>query len=100
MELRYKELLDAAKFEKKLYDQENNKLKDQLENSNQTIQHIELKFNDSIRKEMERNDLLTKKLTELQIGNESTKYEKKQLEEQLDSMKSLVYNLESVVSLY
>lgn len=99
MELRYKELLDAAKFEKKLYDQENNKLKDQLENSNQTIQHIELKFNDSIRKEMERNDLLTKKLTELQIGNESTKYEKKQLEEQLDSMKSLVYNLESVVSL-
>ena len=47
---------------------------------------------------MERNDLLTKKLTEIQMENEAIKYDKKQLEDQLDSMKSLCFNLESVIS--
>lgn len=47
---------------------------------------------------MERNDLLTKKLTEIQMENEAIKYDKKQLEDQLNSMKSLCSNLESVIS--
>jgi DNA modification methylase len=47
---------------------------------------------------MEQNDLLSKKLTEIQMENEALKYDKKQLEEQLNSMKSLCLNFESVIS--
>jgi hypothetical protein len=41
--------------------------------------------------------MMTKKLTEFQMENESTKYEKKQLEDQLESMRSLCSNFETVV---
>lgn len=100
LELKYKELLDEAKFEKKLFDQESQKLKDQLESTNQTIKHLEIKFSESIRKEIEKNEILMKRLTELQLENESIKYEKKQSEEQLDSMRSMICNFENVVSIH
>ena len=62
-----------------------------------SLSNIETKFSDSIQKEIERNDMMTKKLTEFQMENESIKFEKKQLEEQLESMRSLCSNFEAVV---
>ncbi|RMZ93700.1 lamin-B2-like isoform X1, partial [Brachionus plicatilis] len=93
LESKIKEVQESSAFEKKIFEQETENLKAQVQVYQNSISELEKKLNESIENEAK----LIKSLEECKSENIQLNNQNKQLEEQNFSLENMCKNLESVI---